>query len=145
MRRVAIVMAAVLVAAAALGACSDDEGDPEAFCAGIEEIASVEALIGGAPAEQDPGTSMRNAAERMRQLSGDAPEEIDGDVRRIADAVEALAEAAADPDVGVAARLSEIDLELLGEAAANVERYARDECGVDLSTSTSTTPTAPTG
>ena len=132
-------MAAAL--ASALGACSDDGGDPEAFCAGIEEIADVEALIGGVAAEQDPGTSMRNAAQRMRQLSGEAPDEIDGDVRRIADAVELLAEAAADPDIGVAARLSEIDLEAVGEAAANVERYARDECGIDLS-STSTTAAA---
>ena len=39
MRWTAVVMAAAL--ASALGACSDDGGDPEAFCAGIEEIADV--------------------------------------------------------------------------------------------------------
>ena len=94
------------------------------------------------PDEQDPGTSMRNAAERMRRLSGDAPGEIDGDVRRIADAVELLAEAAADPDIGVAARLSEIDLEAVADAAANVERYAREACGVDLSSTSTTAATA---
>lgn len=144
------------LAVGALGAlgCSDDGGgDPEAFCAGIQEITSIEQLVGAPPAEQDPATSLRAAGERLRDLSGDAPGEIAGDVRRLADAVETLADAAADPDVGVAARLAELDREELTDAAADVEAYVRDECGVDLGGSTTTAvapsttapPTAPPG
>ena len=125
------------VALAGLVACTGDDGDPEAFCAGIEAAIDIEALVGGAPAEQDPATSLRNAATRLRELSGDAPDEVDGDVRRIADAVEVLAEAAADPDVGVAGRVGELDREALTDAVQNVERYAADECGVNLTTTTS--------
>jgi len=136
-------MAAALVAAA-LASCSDDGGDPEAFCAGVREVTDVSILIGGTPGEQDAATSLRTAADRLRALSGDAPDEVDGDVRRIADALEVLAEAAADPDVGVAGRLRELDREALVDSAANLERYAREECRVDLTSSTSTAPTTST-
>ena len=126
----------LVVSASGLAGCSDDEGDPAAFCAGVQEVQSIESLIGAAPAEQDPATSLRAAGERLRDLSGDAPDEVASDVRRLADAVETLAEAAADPDIGVAARLGELDREALVEAAMDVEAYAREECGVDLGGST---------
>jgi hypothetical protein len=128
-----------------LGGCSDDDGDPEAFCAGIGAIVDVEALVGGPPAEQDPATSLRNAADRMRELSGDAPDDIDGDVRKVADAVEILAEAAADPDVGVAGRLGELDRDALTESVTKIEAYARDECGITLRPSSPPSSAAPPG
>lgn len=136
--------ALVLVLAAGTACSDDDEGDPAAFCAGVQSISSIEALIGAAPAAQDPATSLRAAGERLRALSGDAPGEVAGDVRRLADAVEVLADAAADPDVGVAGQLSELDREELTESAEDVERYVRDECGIDLSGSTTAPADPPT-
>ena len=141
MRRL-VVSVALLVAAVAGGCSDDDEGDPAAFCANVRGISSIEDLIGAAPAEQDPATSLRTAGERLRQLAGDAPGEVAGDVRRLADAVEVLADAAADPDVGVAGRLGELDREELMAAAENLERYVSEECGLDLGGSTTSVTSA---
>jgi len=115
-------------------ACSgdDDEGDPQAFCADLEDAGSGDFLAGLEPT--DPATADR-VLDELRDLQEVAPPEVEVEVEVLADKFEELA-AAFDEGGGDLGNVVEQfdDFEEVQEvqtAAERIERYVRAEC--DLS------------
>ena len=126
----------------------DDDGggngggnDEDRFCA---EAADLEERLGSLDlgGEQLPTSEQfGQVSTGFEDLADDAPDEVAGDMRRIAEALTALGEVFERIDIqdpeslevleDESARLEEefSDLEAAGE---NVETYLKEECGIDL-------------
>jgi len=115
--------------------------DDDRFCA---EAADLEERLGSLElgGEQLPSSEQfAQVSTGFEDLADDAPDEVAGDMRRIADALTALGEVFERIDIqdpeslevleDESARLEEEfgDLEAAGE---NVETYLKEECGIDL-------------
>ncbi len=148
MRRLVIVLLLGCASASAGVGCSDDAGDLEAFCATARRFATDNpATVFDRYDPADPAsaaTLLRDAGERLRTWSEDAPGEIDGDVEAIADAADALAEEFESPEAAPDETLR-AQIEAVEAASPRVLEFTRAECDVDLEpTSTAPPATAPT-
>jgi len=137
---------AVLVVAG--GGCSKSSGSKDEFCAKLPRTTDVLELISGFDTA-DPNRLEERAEEgidRFRELERAAPRELRPDVAEVADAAKRiLAAVKENPDDPAAVRVDLAgDSQALisaGRSALRVVAYANDECGIDLSaTSTPSTP-----
>jgi hypothetical protein len=137
--RLSVLAAAVVLAVAGLGACTDD-GNKDEFCERIADTPPLGETL-GALDSSDPGGARRQleeTARQFRELEGDAPGEVREDIARVRRGVDLILDAVeANPDDISAARaaITEQADELVGlaNAAAEVVSYAEAECGVTLS------------
>ena len=134
-----------LLALAAAGACGDESGDLEAFCATARRFATDNpASVFDHYDPADPGsaaTLLRDAGDRLTAWAEEAPGSIDDDVEDIAAAAEALADEFEQPDAASAESLQEQVL-VVEAASARVLQFTRDQCQVDLEPASTTSTTA---
>ena len=139
---------ALVLLAAAVGACSDDGGSEEAFCATARRFAEDNpATVFDRYDPEDPAGAavlLRGEAERLRAWADEAPGAIDDDVDVIAEAAEDLADTFEDPVPGenrtaeLAERFTEVE-----DASARVVAYTRERCAVELDPAAATVTSAP--
>ena len=145
-------LAAIAVAAlvAVCSACSSDTGSKEAFCEQLPETADLFSLIGEVEAS-DP-TALRQRFDEglteFRALERAAPRELRADVGTVADAAERVLDAVernAGDQAALAAELQRDRDQFVGAAksALEVEKYAKDECNLDLGGSPPVTSAPP--
>jgi hypothetical protein len=143
-------VAAVAVAAAALGACGGDgAGDEAAFCATAERFAADNpASVFDRYDPADPAsaaTLLRDAADRLRDWGDDAPRRVRVDIDAIAEAADGLADEFETPEAAASEDL-QAQLAAVETASARALDHTRETCGVDLDPAvTSTTPTTAQG
>jgi hypothetical protein len=145
--RLRAAVAAVLVLAPTLGACSGDQ--QEAYCEKVEEH---QAALTEVAASEDTG-SLLDALPIYRDLADDAPRDVADDWDQVVDALTGLSKVlddagvdpstydAEDPPPGLAGAdrraIEEAARELGSEATvaamASVEQHALDVCGTPLS------------
>lgn len=128
MRRRLAAVGLVLVLASCGGddGAIDDEastsGDPEAFCERLEELAEDGAL------DDDPEA----AADVFEELDELAPDEIDSDIRRIANVIGDLAALEdEDPDAAFGDALEALFDPALIRSFEAFGAYAEEECGIE--------------
>jgi len=146
-------------AAAALGiclltACGSDDGDEAGsggdYCSDLKDAKKeVDALKGG------DFSDLEKTTDAMNQLADEAPDEIKDDweilVKGVQKLVDALKKAGLDDDdmatlqtgeipdgvdmaalQALMAEIEDLDTEEFQEAGDNINKHAKDECGVDL-------------
>jgi hypothetical protein len=128
---------AVLVATAGLGACSDDEGSPEALCRALRDDPSIATTFDGFdPTDVESALEqLRSARVKLGELRDAAPAEVKGDLSVEIDYLQALADAldgmegrdAADIVSTVAAVTA--DHPEVDKAAAELATFAESSCG----------------
>jgi hypothetical protein len=130
MKRVLAVVVCLIVTAAACGGDDGDDvtaaesggGDPEAFCDRLQELDEAD----------DLNLDDEAALDALEELADLAPEEIDGQLNRIARAFEELAELDEDDPEAFGAAF-EIFLDpTMARALEDFSAYAEDECGVEV-------------
>lgn len=153
------ILAAVAAAALGLGlltACGDDDGGGKAgggdYCADLKSAKKqVDALKGG------DFSSLEKTTDTMHQLADEAPDEIKDDWETLVEGVDKLVallkkagltdedmanlQSGQIPDGVDMAALQELMTELQAvdtpdfqKASDNINKHAKDECGVDLET-----------
>ncbi len=141
--RVLIVAPIALVLSLFVTACSDG-GSVDAFCAQVTEVPQFASLLDS----DDPATAFRDAVAALRSLEEAAPKAIKGDVTRVADTAEAIADelaGAASPVDPADTELLQAQLDATAEASTHVVDYAREHCGVDLGPPVSAVPSTTAG
>ena len=126
---------AVSVSVVALGACSSGGGSAggstEAFC---NALRGYTALFAGTGAESSDEQKFEDA---LADLANKAPSEIKADMTSIAASVKtqrSLASAGEDDPSKLESLESQFSAQgpALDRASANIEKFAKDKCGVDL-------------
>ncbi|WCO68768.1 hypothetical protein PO878_08525 [Iamia majanohamensis] len=139
MRRTArTALATALLAATALGACTDD-GSTEAFCERVADVPPLGEVLADIDVS-DPGGTRRDlddAADAFRALEADAPGAVKADVARLREGVELVVEAVEENPGDLPAAREAItgqadELSGLAQASRRVVDYADEECGVSL-------------
>lgn len=147
-RSLGTALATVLLAAAALGACTDD-GSTEAFCARVADVPPLGEVLADVDVS-DPGGTRRDlddAADRFRALEAVAPGAIKADVARLREGVDLVVEAVEEDPGDLPAAREAItgqadELSGLAQASRRVVDYADEECGISLEDGV-TVPSAP--
>jgi hypothetical protein len=129
------------------GGCAESSGSKDEFCAKLPRTTDVLELISGFDTA-DPNRLEERAEEgidRFRELERAAPRELRPDVAEVADAAKRiLAAVKENPDDPAAVRVDLAgDSQALisaGRSALRVVAYANDECGIDLSTTSTPRP-----
>lgn len=130
--------AAVLLALAALAACTDD-GDKEAFCERLATAPGLAEILSSVDAS-DPASveeTITDGIATFRSLETDAPGDVREDMARVRQGMELVLDAVRDnPDDPAGAReqiaAASDELAGLADASAQLTRYASQECGVAL-------------
>lgn len=138
MRVAPLAAAALLCLAPVVAACTDD-GNSEAFCDQVGEVAPLADVLQGLD-PGDPAGSRRQldaAVAEFRALEADAPGAIRADVARLREGVELVVDAVKEnPDDVTAAREAIAgrtdELAGLAQAGQAVVDYTDEECGVQL-------------
>ncbi len=149
MRRApAVALAVALLAAGAVGACTDD-GDSDAFCDRVADVPPLAEVLGDIDVSDPGGTTaaLDDAVAEFRALEADAPGAIKADVARLRDGVELVVQAVEEnPDDLSAAReaiTGQADqLSGLAQASQRVVDYADTECGLSLDDEGEVTPSS---
>jgi hypothetical protein len=155
--------AALLLASGGLAACSDDAGSPEAFCAQVEQVPSLESVLSRF-SEADPdllADRIAKARAAYDELAEAAPAEIEDETDQVVALVDAILDAVEEhPDDPAKAsaqlRTAMADHEGVEADRAKVADYAQATCDVQLdatlseggatsSPNSSTTSTAASG
>ena len=138
-RRLAALAVLLCVFGAGASGCSDDGGSEEALCAALPDTPDLASVVADLDsAEPDELESrLSSAAEQFRDLKGAAPDEIQGDVEQVSDAVEEILDVVQDhldDREALRTELASRKAELLdvGPAAQRLVDYARETCGIDL-------------
>ncbi|WP_028652056.1 hypothetical protein [Nocardioides halotolerans] len=155
MKRILFAAAAVALGLTLLTACGDDDGGGKAggsgdYCKDLKSAKKeVDALKGG------DFSDLQKTTDAMHQLADEAPDEIKDDwetlVKGVDKLVDALKKAGLDDDdmaalqsgqipdgVDMAAlqslmtEIQALDTEEFQKAGDNINKHAKDECGVDL-------------
>jgi len=110
--RVSGAVAVVCISALALGACGGGGGgSSSAFCSKAKDLKAL-----------DEETDQKKVLEEAKKAASSAPSEIKDDMKTLVDGLEKLIDgdfsAATDPKFET--------------ASDNVEKYAKDKCGIDL-------------
>jgi hypothetical protein len=127
-RRTLSLLAALPLAFACSGG-EGDGGDPQAFCASLEEAGTGDFLSDLQPTDPE---AAEQVLDRLRDLQDDAPPEVEAEVEVLADALEGLTTAFEEGGGDIGAILEEVDdLEDVQEvqtAADRITEYVRAEC-----------------
>ncbi len=138
-RPAALALAASLLLATALGACTKDSGSKAEFCARVKEVPALESVLARfSEADADVlADRIAKARAAYDDLANAAPpkiaDETDEVVSLVNDILDAVEQHPTDP-AKAAARVRTAMAEHKGVAAdrAEVADYAQDECGVQL-------------
>ncbi len=109
-------------------ACSSSSGSASSFC---DTLKKSESSI--KDADLDNKDAAKKAVEAMKQLEKNAPSEIKGDMQTIRTAMEALAKVDSSDPSSAAKAMEGIDMEKMQKAGDNLQKYAKDKCGIDMS------------
>jgi hypothetical protein len=139
----------VVVFGGALVACSGGSsgGSQQAFCDTLKkDVNAFSDLSNQSDLTDSQSLSIAQAA--FDDLANKAPSEIKGDMQTVSKAVKSAFSSASEfssaAQAGDSSKLSDLDRQFsdqnkgIDQAEKNVEKYAKDKCGVDLSSSSST-------
>lgn len=140
----AVVMVAVVIAFAAVAACSGDSGSAEELCARVDDDSQFERVLGDGLQLDDPDRAKEQLAgidTQLRELRDSAPDELKDDLGVLIEAIGAISDAVDEgSDDALAAAQRELDEKRseIESANAELETFRQTTCG----TLTSTTTTA---
>jgi cell division protein FtsX len=118
--------------------CSSTSASVEAFCAKLEEFASIDITLDGDP------TVLDGASQSLAELADVSPDEVKPSVEVLARALDTMSRAAAQAGSDSAAALDAAigaltpDLGVVEQASAEIEVYAEANCGISLTDSSDT-------
>lgn len=157
-RKLAMASVSVLLTGllTACGGSSGGGNDTDAYCDSLKSAKDAMSQLQGAT-----GTDLEKAFDQIDELADEAPDAVEADWEKIDDAVEAIKDALDKAGVKLSdldkieqgqipkgldmSKLQQLSQDLqklsttdLKEAGDNIAKHAKDECGIDLNDSTST-------
>jgi hypothetical protein len=143
------VVALGLGSALGLAACSQHDGDLQAFCAGISEHRDALLAITPSQTEAELRQQLPTVLDELDQIVDDAPSAIHGPASRLRDLLRELQDTDPSDDAAYARVLLKIEGDDVANDARAFTGYVQDKCGVDLNTPTTapaaTTPSTTSG
>jgi len=113
-------------------ACSDDDGDLEAFCAGIAEHRDELMAITPEQSEAEARAALPAVLDAYDEIVDHAPREVRGPARRLRDLLHEIAEVDPDDDAAYGRAVLELLEEDTQRDAVAFTTYVQEHCGVDL-------------
>lgn len=114
-----LYQSAVVSTALCAGMVAGCGGGDDDFC----DAATGEDISLFSSVDPNDPNSLNEAADRLDELAGDAPDDVKGDLEVARDAFRQLAEADGDPEA-----LAEIDAAALTEAGTNIQTWEEENC-----------------